>query len=272
MKYKVIQPPQHLADYVRFFWFAEANASSHNPYIHHAFAYSCPEILFCYKGGFNYKFGLSEETNLISGIYGQTQTFSRVASNTDFGIFGFYLYPHALSQLFCLPASELTNQSIDMKTLCGKEGELLEEKIMLAPNNHQRVQIICDFLRARLKNVKTEYRTIFSSIKAIANSHQLTSVKALAENNFLSLRQFERRFKDFSGFTPKLFLRIVRFNSVIKRGFKNTSLTKIAYECGYYDQSHFIHDFQKFSGYSPKDYFKMETVGASDRGTLEFNS
>jgi AraC-like DNA-binding protein len=272
MNYKVIQPPQHLADYVRFFWFVEAHASTDNPYVHHAFAYSCPEIIFCYKGGFNYKSGFAEETNLISGIYGQTQNFSKVASNTDFGIFGFYLYPHALSQLFCLPANELTNQSVDMKTLCGKDGEILEEKIMLASNNYQRVQLICDFLQARLKNIKTEYKTIFSSIKAIANSHQLTSVKALAENNFLSIRQFERRFKEFSGFSPKLFLRIVRFNSVIKRNFQNTSLTQIAYECGYYDQSHFIHDFQKFSGYNPKDFFKLETVGASDRGTLEFKN
>src|SRR6266542_725895 len=238
MNFKVIQPPQQLADYVRFFWFSECDASIHKPFVHHAFAYPCPELIFCYKGQFKYNSEFEAEQTLSSGIYGQTQTFSKVASKTDFGIFGFYLYAHALPQLFCLPANELTNQSADIKTLCGKEGEILEEKIMLASDNNQRVKLACDFLKARLKNVKTEYTNILSSIKSISSSSHLTSVKALSDNSFLSVRQFERRFKEFSGFSPKLFLRITRFNSLLYKPFQNKSLAQIAYEYGYYDQSH----------------------------------
>jgi len=270
MNYGIIQPPQQLSDYVRFFWFSEADASMQNPFVHHAFAYPCPEIIFCYKGQFTHSTELGPEKKLTPGIYGQTQTFSKVASSADFGIFGFYLYPHALPQLFQLPATELTNQCADIKTLCGKEGEIFEEKIMMAANNDQRIKITCDFLEARLKNAKTEYIKIFSSIKLILNFSKATSVKSLADNSFLSVRQFERRFKEFSGFSPKLFLRITRFNSVLNRTFGDSSLAQIAYECGYYDQSHFIHDFQKFSGCSPKDYFRLETLAASDRGTVEF--
>src|SRR5690606_14219169 len=158
-------------------------------------------------------------------------------------IFGFYLYPHAFAQLFCLPANELTNQAVDIKTLCGKEGEILEEKIMLALDNDQRVKLVADFLEARLKNVRTEFANICSAIKAISNSYQTVTVKSLATNNFLSVRKFERRFKEFSGFNPKLFLRITRFNSILNKPFQNKSLTEIAFDFGYYDQSHFIHDF-----------------------------
>jgi len=271
MNFKIIRPTQQLADYVRFFWFSEGNPSIQRPFVHHAFAYPCPELIFCYKGQFKYKSAFEAERILSSGIYGQTQTFSKVSSEADFGVFGFYLYPHALSQLFCLPANELTNQFADIKTFCGKEGEILEEKIILAVNNNERVKVASDFLLARLKNVKTEYMNLFSSIKAISNYCQLTSVKELADNSFLSARQFERRFKEFSGFSPKLFLRITRFNSVLNKTFQNKSLTEIAYEYGYYDQSHFIHDFQEFSGYNPKEYFKPETIVATDRGTAEFN-
>ena len=184
MNFKVIQPPQQLADFVRFFWFLESNASTHKPFVHHAFAYPYPEFIFCYKGQFKYNSEFDAERILSSGIYGQTQTFSKVASIGEVGIFGFYLFPHALPQLFCLPANELTDQSVDVKTLCGKEGEILEEKIMLASDNNQRVKLASDFLTARLKNVRTEFRNIFSSIKAIANSCQVMSVKALADNSF----------------------------------------------------------------------------------------
>jgi len=100
MNYGIIQPPQRLGDYVRFFWFLEADATIQKPFVHHAFAYPCPEIVFCYKGQFGFNFELEPEKNLTSGIYGQTQTFSKVTSKVDFGVFGFYLYPHALPNYF----------------------------------------------------------------------------------------------------------------------------------------------------------------------------
>lgn len=269
MNGKVTLAPQKLADYVRFFWYAEGNASLDVPFVHHAFAYPCPELVFCYQGQFQYQTAFEAEKSLIPGIYGQTQTFGKVASKENFGIFGFYLYPHALPQLFGIPANELTNQSADIKTFCGRDGEILEEKIMLAANNDERIKITCDFLEARLKNIKTDYLHIPAAIKTIINTKQAISVNALAANSFLSMRQFERRFKAFSGFSPKLFLRITRFNSTLNKSFLDKSLSQIAYEYGYYDQSHFIHDFQNFSGYNPNEYFKQDTIAANDRGTVE---
>ncbi len=267
MNYGTIQPPKYLADYVRFFWFIEGD----QPYIHRAFAYLCPEFVFCYKGHFKYSIGLNEDKTLTSGIFGQTETFSRVTlSTTDFGILGVYLYPHAFPQLFCLPANEITNQHLDMRTLCGREGEILEERIMLASDNDQRLKLVCDFLAQRLKNIKTGYAGLCSSIKAISNIYTETSVFSLAESHFLSLRQFERRFREFSGFRPNLFLRIAKFNSLLNTPFQHKPLADIAYQYGYYDQAHFAHDFRKFSNLSPKEYFKEQTIKASNRGTVQF--
>ena len=36
---------------------------------------------------------------------------------------------------------------------------------------------------------------------------------------------------------------------------KEETLTQVAYENDYYDQSHFIRDFKEFTGTNPKDYF-----------------
>lgn len=267
MNYGVIQPPEQLADYVRFFWFVEGN----QPYIHHAFAYPCPELIFCYKGHFRYGIGHNEDRAMSAGVFGQTETFSRVTLNkSDFGILGAYLYPHAFPQLFRLPAAEITNQALDMKTLCGRDGEILEEKIMLAASNGQRVKLICDFLKLRLKNIRNEHSGICSVIKAVSKLYTETSVLSLAEDNFLSLRQFERRFKELSGFRPKLFLQIARFNSLLNKPFQDKSLTELAYQHGYYDPAHFTHDFRRFSNRNPKEYFNEQTVTAMNRGTVEF--
>jgi AraC-like DNA-binding protein len=36
---------------------------------------------------------------------------------------------------------------------------------------------------------------------------------------------------------------------------ENISLTELAYESAYYDQSHFISDFRKMTGLTPKQFF-----------------
>src|SRR5689334_6981954 len=93
--YGMIKPPPHLSDYVRFFWFTEGVASVNAPFVHKAFAYPSPEFIFCYKGQFKYNVALSAEKILTPGIYGQTQTYSKVSAQGKFGVFGFYLYPQA---------------------------------------------------------------------------------------------------------------------------------------------------------------------------------
>lgn len=271
MKFKITKPPPQLADYVRLFWFLEFNATKDKPFAHHSFAHHCCEVIFCYKGHFRIQSALDLEKTLVSGIYGQTRTISKVTSDEDFGIFGFYLYPYALVQLFNLPAKELTNQSIDLKTLCGKEGEILEEKIMLALDNDQRIKIVVDFLKARLKNIRTELFAFCSSLKAVSNAYTGINVNTLASDNFLSVRQFERRAQELSGFSPKQFLRIARFNSLLNKPFLDKRFAEIAFEFGYYDESHFSHDFKQFSGFNPKEYFKPETIAATDRGTVSIS-
>ena len=72
----------------------------------------------------------------------------------------------------------------------------------------------------------------------------------------ISQRQLERTFKEYAGFSPKTFARILRFQSATNHyGTTKKTLTEIALDCGYYDQSHFIHDFSQFSGYTPSEYF-----------------
>ena len=48
-------------------------------------------------------------------------------------------------------------------------------------------------------------------------------------------------------------------------GNQDLSLTEIAFKYGYYDQSHFIHDFKQFSGYHPSAYFYGKPEGAEYR-------
>jgi AraC family transcriptional regulator len=50
-------------------------------------------------------------------------------------------------------------------------------------------------------------------------------------------------------------LKVSHALTLMKAG--NTSLTSIAYECGFADQSHFIHTFKNLTGFLPAKYRKL---------------
>ncbi|MGY0036344.1 DUF6597 domain-containing transcriptional factor [Pedobacter sp. NJ-S-72] len=267
MKYFTINPSDTLSKYVRYFWILEGEATLENPYIHRSMADGCTELLFHYNGVFDELVNEKPtQKSFVSGLAGPSQLVRRFLIHSNFGIFGVYLYPFAASLLFPIQASDLKNQMIDLRTLPGIDINELEEKMMLAANNSQRVIIITDFLEKRLITAKKQPPGIFETIRNMIQATDLTKVEDLAKHNYLSTRQFERNFKQSAGFSPKLFSRIIRFqNALALYNHQNKSLSEIAYECGYYDQSHFIQDFKEFSGHNPKEYFLNHAEGTAWR-------
>jgi AraC-like DNA-binding protein len=86
------------------------------------------------------------------------------------------------------------------------------------------------------------------------------TVKALASDVNASVRNFRRRFNEIVGITPKQFIRIARFQSVIQtlqqsvHACEKKSWSAIAGDTGYFDQMHLIKDFKAFCGEIPTDY------------------
>ena len=62
------------------------------------------------------------------------------------------------------------------------------------------------------------------------------------------------------GLTPKLFCRIQRFQHVLAelKARRTIEWADVAYSCGYFDQAHFVHDFQEFSGLNPTAYARAQ--------------
>lgn len=263
MKYYTIAPPPSLSEYVRFFWVLEGNEA----YAHRSMADGCTEMIFHYNGVFDAYNGTGASSrSALTGLAGPSQQYHQFKTNTGFGIFGVYLYPFAIPYLFSIAAADLSDQLPDLPAIFGKEGRQLEEQVLMAASNKQRVSIVTSFLEKKLYSARRTNTAMMATIRYIIHAKTFVKVESLAKNSFLSTRQFERNFKTLTGFTPKLFSRIMRFQAAMQcSGHDFPSLTSIAYNCGYYDQSHFIHDFKKFSGYHPKQYFSGNAHGVEWR-------
>ncbi len=267
MKYYTIQPPAHLAKYIRCFWVLEHDCA----YIYRSLADGCAEMVFHYNGIFDEIMSDGTiEKSFITGIHGQSRKVRRFITATGFSIFGVYLYPFSLNQFFGIPACTVSNEMPDLITSLGQEGKDLEEQIMLANNNSERVKIMVCFFEKKLPVIQNNNGAIVHIIQKVLDTKGAANIDALANDCFLSRRQFERLFKEYAGFSPKLYTRIIRFQSAAKEYYsKPASLTRIAYNCGYYDQSHFIHEFKEFSGFHPKEYFYGVPEGGEYRDVQE---
>ena len=74
-----------------------------------------------------------------------------------------------------------------------------------------------------------------------------------------SYSTIERYFKKETGLTPKSFQTLQRFKKVLRELSTSVNLDWQHYvlEHGYYDQSHFIKEMKKFTGYSPSALVHM---------------
>ena len=258
--YRIYKPDEPLSDVVQFFWEFEADIAEDNPYVHWSTASINPKLAFQYQGNMEVWYPNGRKEMLFDcGFQAQGNQSYQLVAKQRIGVFGIYFFPHAIPQLFTIPADEITNETIEISELMGRLGGELEDKMLTATSNADRLAIINAFLTQRLAQTTADNRGIIATTKYIINKQGLVDINRLVADNFLSQRHFERKFKAQAGFSPKLFSRIVRFeHSLAAYVAGQRSLTEVAYACGYYDQSHFIKDFREFSGQHPKAYFSED--------------
>lgn len=121
----------------------------------------------------------------------------------------------------------------------------------------QKVAALDRFLIGKLAKNEKQHRkskVIEQVCGHICSKGDAFDSKALSKSYGLSERYIEKLFVDMVGITPSAFFSVYRFNRslnlVLSSGLK---LTSIAYDCGYYDQAHFIKEFKKFTGITPFD-------------------
>ena len=108
------------------------------------------------------------------------------------------------------------------------------------------------FLGARIPG-STSVTAMVGAAQELHRKNGLATVAALASAADLSVRQFERRFRQEIGMSPKFYARVVRFEAAlrVKAVQPNMLWTDIAHTLGYFDQMHMVHDFNRLSGESP---------------------
>src|SRR5690606_24544978 len=91
--------------------------------------------------------------------------------------------------------------------------------------------------------------------RRLAESGGTVRATALAREAGYSRKHLVELFNREVGLSPKALARIHRFRHALRQMQSSPSKpwAEIAALCGYYDQSHLIHDFRQFAGLSPAE-------------------
>ncbi len=169
-------------------------------------------------------------------------------------MFGVSLYSHAVPYFFEASAGELVDQLIELREMMRSDAEAIAHRLAGIHCFNKQVETMAQYLKGKFDPARKTDIAVIKAIKTIRELRGLVNIGTLAKESFLSQKQFERRFKNFSGFNPKLYARILRFGNSLTPYNRDTSFTSTALDLGYYDQAHFINDFRQFSGFTPGSY------------------
>jgi AraC-like DNA-binding protein len=173
-------------------------------------------------------------------------------------VFGIRFKPEGIYNLFGIPASVFSENYEDMELILGKEFREYCWKIRESTETNQKIALSNSYLFKQLEKHHPESTYLNRAAELIRNSDGIEKIDDLPDKVYISLRQLEREFKQKIGVSPKKYLRIARLNNVNRMLEKNGHIefTKIAHDCGYADQAHFIRDFKSMMGVNPTIFIK----------------
>jgi AraC-like DNA-binding protein len=256
--YTIQKPSSALSPFVKHYWMLDTRVEKGPCYMHRIVPNGLSEWTF-YLGEKPVMVGGSGHSLHNSQLTGQLNNFFDIKITGKLSVFSIYFTPHGLSIFLDMPITEFYNQVVPLGFLMKKKAERLEDELQASNSFSTRVHAVEKFLLQRVQEykIKHEFKRIQHAINIINKEKGQVRVDLLASECCLGKRQFERTFSKLVGTSPKQFLRVVRFQNAIHGKSINPaiSLTQLAHEKGYYDQSHMISDFISLSGLTPKQYF-----------------
>jgi len=171
--------------------------------------------------------------------------------------------PGGLTAFTRTPVAFLLNMMIPATELMGSLVEEWEERLYGQPSDEQRIALLEDLLFARIGELPSERPVLRRAIDLIRYDPGGAMLDDICKETGWHYKKLERSFAKAVGYMPKQYARIVRFNKAIRQmdvagSQKSRSLTSIGYDCGYYDQSHFIKDFIQYVGIAPGKFIPDE--------------
>ena len=189
-------------------------------------------------------FNFVDKTVCFAGFSKETEPF---LLNQEIDYLGIRFRPGIFSSFFHVDAKRIMDQCIAYERI---EKEMNLKKIFSLSDFSEQTGFIKGYLLEKKKQADTCELADFAD--ALWEDPTDLRVKHLANKLGIDKRQLYRLFMKHYGVSPKVFLNILRLHLCLKTLLTDQlSLKETAVKCGFYDQSHFIKEIKRYTGFSP---------------------
>lgn len=259
--YQEYKPNAALCRYVECIWILNGQNNETNSIVEPLvpggrteFIFTRSEILW---HGSNRKKGSEKVSS--SFLLGQRNCVNYITCLNKYSSIGVRLRQGCLPVFIGVHASSYSNRISLLNKIFGTGIDHLTETLFEAKNTGDTIQLLELWLEKNITEPNTDWRNLQEYLAKITTAENagLITIKMLSKEYGWNDKKTERLFLKYVGFTPGQFIKIIRFRRAVEKlfaGYEN--LTNLAYDTGFYDQSHFIREFYRYAGNKPSDFLK----------------
>jgi AraC-like DNA-binding protein len=165
---------------------------------------------------------------------------------------GMRFRPGMWREHFGVRGPEITDALLPLEEVWGASGRILMEQLADTDSPQQCADLFGRALRSSRSRTPVQ-----RALAWMESDPCCPSLDDVAFQTGLSIRQFRRVCLEQTGVSPKLLARVLRFRKALAQVQTQAGEhAGLAADCGYFDQSHFIAEFQRFSGQTPAAYLR----------------
>ncbi len=242
-------PSEYLRPYISCYWTMTSEIELQEPISHRVVPDGCIDIIFDLNGH-SYRQAASIVGTMTKPI------FAELKAHVNYIAIRFL--PGAFLDFFNSPTHDLADRIIPLEAISPKEEHNLTEQLVLEHHAASRIELLERYLenlrRRNNRNDPVAKNAIYIILKNKGNI-QISELSRIVDS---SRRHLRRKFDRWIGVSPKAFCRIIRFQNVFRTLHHNPkcNLLSAALDAGYYDQSHFIHEFNSYYGLNPSEFLQ----------------
>jgi AraC-like DNA-binding protein len=255
MEFTHFPPSELLRPYIRHYYLFQSAVDT--PFADTVFPSGDMEMIVNLGEG---SWSANNKQNPSIELWGQITKPLAIRSTGRHTMLGVKFFPHSAAYFLEEAIGNFNDQVTDLGLILGKPIQQLHEQLQDTTDTPTRIALLETFLVQKLqKTQKRAFRIdkVGHILKTMTRDPAEVKINAIAIQHGISSRYLNKLIYQHTGLTPVSFNKIRRFQFSLKLIAKhNQPLTAIAYESGYFDQSHFIKEFKSFTGLTPSAYLK----------------
>lgn len=258
-----IQPYPQLRGYIDKMWAFESNGRAPHEDMKLIVPNGMAKLTIPYRNGVSGKNKdggrLVKESSIILIGMCDVPTIVDLENDAPHGNIGIEFSPLGAYRLFQVRHAELKNKIFLIEEVLGKSAKEIQEIIADTASVNEKIHIIQAYLIKLLSRSESD-RVVDYCIHQIENSKGLVTVADLASQTGYSSRWIYEKFMEKVGLSPKNLSSVIRFSQFYEQWAKHpeSGFFREDLHNYFYDQSHFIKDFKRFTGLSPLKFVASE--------------